>query len=180
MIFLIACGTQVSNEVDANEKLSELENNKINSCYDITFNNDEYILKLFDSNGDEYYRESYPKEPVINQVDKEILSITVSAGNPNSYVQYFNYADSEISGVYNNPLAFKENQIAYMEEGTLLVEDVFTNQRMIEIKRDFLETAVSSMAINNFEFIDSDEIQFEYLNIDNELIIENAKLGVYE
>lgn len=120
-----------------------------------------YELMFYEESGDVFFTENYTKEPAIDCIDS-IYKVTNSTGSNSNYTYFVNPENSAISETYFN-LLFSDNEIiAFLEDGTIFVTDMFGNIVYAEIKRDFSPTAVPQSAILDFTRTD-DTISITYL-----------------
>lgn len=120
-------------------------------------------LTLYDKEHGEILSESYPKDTWIAGVSEDVLEIVISVGSPARYTFYFNRETAEISDTFFNAKLFGDKYIAYMEDRTLILSDIFKEGILYqEITRDFSETADPMSAIISVEMIDSENIRLEY------------------
>lgn len=125
---------------------------------------EEYQITLYDNHGRKILSETYPVEPGITEINKDILEISISTGSPSRASYYFDKETSNISTTFFNPIIWGNENIAYMNaERTLILTDLF-EQGIIykEIKRDFSETANPISAIISIEAIDDKNIELTY------------------
>lgn len=135
-------------------------------------------LTLYDKEHGEIFSESYPKDTWIGGVSEDVLEIVISVGSPARYTFYFNRETAEISDTFFNAKLFGDKYIAYMEDRTLILSDIFKKGILHqEITRDFSETADPMSAIISVEMIDSENIRLEYYR-GEEFAIEVEKIGL--
>jgi len=146
-----------------------------NSHFSIKRTTDGYEITLYDETGKKVLSEIYPKEPWVKEVINDVLEIGISTGSPSSYVYFFNNTTAEVSNTYFNPILFGDEYIAYMEDGILILTDIFNRGLLYkEIGGDFSETANPISAIISIEMLDNNTIQLKYysgLNFDEKLEI---------
>lgn len=124
---------------------------------------DGYELILYSKSKDVVFSGIYPREPGINKIEENIVEISISTGSPARYVFYFDIENSEISDVFFNPIQFENEYIAYMEDGKLILTDIFKRDKLYkEIVRDFTKTANPMSTIVNIKLIDNENIILEY------------------
>ena len=96
------------------------------------------------------------------------MAVSVSVGSPACYTFYIDKEDARVSDTYFNPILVGEKYVAYMEDGKLILSDIFyTDQQEdllhMAIVRDFAETADPISAIVGIELIDGKNIELTYL-----------------
>lgn len=131
-----------------------------------------------ESGGYNVVQEIYPKEPGISRVTEDILEISISVGSPARYVFYFNTKNSNISETYFNPIIVGDNYVAYMENGELILRDIFCEDLMkMRIVRDFSQTADPMSAVMQIEVVGDENIMLTYLKgADYEEVSEKIKI----
>lgn len=77
-----------------------------NKNYSINHHDNEYEISLYNNKGDKILSESYPIEPDILRVNKDIIEIILSTGSPSRNVYFFNQENSKMSRVFFNPIIF--------------------------------------------------------------------------
>lgn len=112
--------------------------------------------------------EVYPKEPGIGWVTENVIEIAISVGSPARYVYYIDLEEDKVSDIYFNPILVGDKYVAYMEEGKLILSDMFYTDKQedllyMTIVRDFAMTADPMSAIMGIEPIDSENIELTYL-----------------
>ena len=123
----------------------------------------------FDKSSESWYYDGYfPKEPSVRQVGKKLLAVSVSVGSPACYTFYIDKEDARESDTYFNPILVGENYVAYMEDGELILSDIFYSVQQedllyMTIVRDFTKTADPMSAIIDIELIDSGNVKLTYL-----------------
>lgn len=139
-------------------KKSNRENIAVNAV------KDEYQITLYNNRGKMILSETYPVEPGIREIDKDILEISISTGSPSRYSYYFNKESSKISRTFFNPIIWGDENIAYMEEDHILILSDMFEQGIIykQIQRDFTETADPISAIISIEMLDDENIELKY------------------
>ena len=127
-----------------------------------------YELTIYNSSGAIILSEVYLKEPGISWVTENVMEIAISVGSPARYVYYIDLDEDKVSDVYFNPTLVGDKYVAYMEEGKLILSDIFYTDKQegllyMTIDRDFYETADPMSAIMGIEPIDSENIELTYL-----------------
>lgn len=145
------------------------------SCKEV---NDGYELTLYSSSNELVFSEVFSKEPGISWVTENVLGISISVGSPATYVFYFNTENSDISKTYFNPIIVGDNYVAYMENGELILSDIFYEDLMkMRITRNFTKTANPMSAVVQIEMIDSQNIILTYYNgVDFTVVEETIKI----
>lgn len=129
---------------------------------------DGYQVELYNNYGKQILSQIYPQEPSINELTKDIIELTISTGSPSSYSFYFNKETSEISKTYFNPIIWGNGNIAYMDDDTLILTDIFEKGLIYkEISRNFTETANPIASIISIEPVDDSNINLKYYSGDN-------------
>ena len=132
---------------------------------------EEYEINICFAHSSHVYG-GFPKEPSVRQAGKNLLEVSVSVGSPACYTFYIDKEDARESDTYFNPILVGEKYVAYMEEGKLILSDIFYADRQedllyMTIVRDFAETADPMSAIMGIELIDSENIELTYLTGDD-------------
>lgn len=128
---------------------------------------DEYKINIIVAHTSLVY-DGFPKAPSVCQVGKNLLEVSISVGSPARYTFYIDKEDARESDTYFNPILVGDKYVAYMEEGKLIISDIFyTDQQedllYMTIVRDFTKTADPISAIVGIELIDSENIELTYL-----------------
>ena len=129
--------------------------------------NEEYEINICFAHSSHVYGD-FPKEPSVCQVGKRLLEVSVSVGSPACYTFYIDKEDARESDMYFNPILVGDKYVAYMEDGKLILSDIFyTDQQedllYMTIVRDFTKTADPMSAIVGIDLIDSESIELTYL-----------------
>lgn len=128
---------------------------------------ERYELTIYNSLGTIVLSEVYPEEPGISWVTENIMEIAISVGSPARYVYYVDLEEDRVSDVYFNPILVGDEYVAYMEDGKLILSDIFYTRQQdllyMAIVRNFTETADPVSAIIGIELIDSENIELTYL-----------------
>ncbi len=152
-LFLVSCYNS--------EKLVDIKESEFYSINETK--NSEYELNLIGVNGEIIESYLYPEEPIISEMDENILEIRLDLGNPNDYVQYYDTTSNKVSDVYYNPLGYGFGNVAYMKsDSELIVENIFTKECVLLVNRDFSKVAVPSLAIIDAKIFE-DKIEIKYL-----------------
>lgn len=127
-----------------------------------------YELTVYSSLGTIIVSEVYPKEPGISWITENVIEIAISTGSPARYVYYVDMNEDKVSDVYFNPFLVEDEYVAYMEDGEMILSDIFyTDQQedllYMTVVRDFTKTANPMSAIIGIELIDSGNIALTYL-----------------
>jgi len=130
---------------------------------------DGYQVNLYNDIGRLVLSQTHAVEPVVGFLTEDIIQVRISTGSPSVYVYYFNKKTSEISTVYFNPIIFGNTYIAYMDEGTLVLSDIFEHKFNMQIMRDFTQTADPISAVKSIEMIDDSSIRLKYYSGDDYL-----------
>lgn len=127
------------------EDWCEVEQNNRYTCIAVE---EGFEITFYSSTNEIIFSECYPKEPAISQVTDSIFEISISVGSPASYIFYFNIENAEISETFFNPLLFGDCCVAYMENGKLILRNIFNEDLLyMTISRDFTKTADPMSAI---------------------------------
>ncbi|MBD5552349.1 MAG: hypothetical protein HDQ96_14460 [Lachnospiraceae bacterium] len=143
-----------------------------------------YQVTGYDREGNEVFEVMYKyKRPKVSELTEEIYQIdlewAVSREEKGKEVWFFNKETSEKSEYYPNPVMTDEKYVAYMEDNTLVVTDLFRKGDIyMEIKRDFTQTADQMDAILNMEVLDENHVKVEYLEgSEAEKVTEVIEMG---
>lgn len=121
-----------------------------------------YEVSVYEKNK-KVFSEVYLVEPEISEISEGIFEIRISVGSPAANVYYVDTKDFKISAVYFNPILLGDKYVAYMENGELILTDLFQegilNKKII---RDFTRTANPISAIIKIEISDDKCIELEY------------------
>lgn len=124
---------------------------------------DGFELTFYSSTNEIIFSERYPKEPAISQVTENIFEIRISVGSPAAYVCYFDMENAEKSDTFFNPLLIGDRYVAYMEDGKLILQDIFHEDSLYtKISRNFTQTADPMSAIIAIEMQDDGTIALSY------------------
>ncbi len=122
-----------------------------------------YILTLYDQEQETIHQEVFPREPVVDILENNIVKISISLGSPNNYTYFYDVGKNIISDVYYNPLLIENEKIVYMEGNSLIVSHIIDKTIVYaQIERNFSPTAEPSLAILKVEFVDSNTLHIEY------------------
>lgn len=102
-------------------------------------------------------------EPGVSELDDNIIEVVISTGNPASYIYYFDKKNIKLSKMFFNPILIENKYIAYMEEGALIITDLFQEGLLYKkIVRNFTKTANPSSAIIDIEIQDEENFMINY------------------
>ncbi len=151
---------------DGNLQVTPQKTFAIGEYYKITKHSDrEYSLILYGKGKNVIKEEEYPKEPSVNLLKDGILQVTISTGSPASYVHYFDIISNKVSDVYFNPILAQNGKIVYMNEGELIVSDIFDKTKIFKkIIRDFSPTANPASAVLGARFQEGNKLYIDYLS----------------
>lgn len=129
---------------------------------------DGFELTFYSSTNEIIFSEWYPKEPAISQVTENIFEIRINVGSPAAYVFYFDTENAEESETFFNPLLVGDRYVAYIEDGKLILQDIFHEGLLyMTISRDFTQTADPMSAIVAIEMQDEGTITLSYYKGEN-------------
>lgn len=125
-----------------------------------------YKYTIYNTQGKKIYEnDGLNKEPVIEELDDEIISIGTSAGTGLYIVQYYDKLNARVSDVFTNPLDLKGKKVIYFDKNKLVVQNIFNKSNYYnEIKLNTTDMAVPNNAIKSAEFIDDDTIRVIYFS----------------
>lgn len=155
---------------------------KSDSRYSCVAVEDGFEITFYSGTNQIIFSECYPVEPAISQVTENIFEIRISVGSPAAYVSYFDTENAEESETFFNPLLIGGRYVAYMEDGELILKDIFHKDLLyMTISRDFTKTADPVSAIIAIEMQDEGTITLSYYRGENyeetseilEVVIEN-------
>lgn len=161
---LSAC-RKTENEKDSVkvEKSEAGKTEELTGRYSFTSAGEEFEVTIYGSTGEIIFSECYPKEPVINRVTDNIFEISISVGSPAAYVFYVDTESNEISETFFNPLYIGDCCVAYMEDGKLILRNIFNKDFLhVIIARDFTKTASPMSAIIAIEMQDMETVTLSY------------------
>ncbi len=122
-----------------------------------------YKLILRNREKEEVFLTIYPQEPEIEEIAEGIWEIGVDGDTKESYVFYFREEDSKISDAYYNSMRFEETFVGYMEDGTLILTDIFSEGELYaEVEADFAHTEKPIDAVIRIEKADWASIRVIY------------------
>lgn len=157
LITVICIGTIVNKRV---EEPYEAEPKNRYSCVAVE---DEFEITFYSNTNNIIFSERYPKEPRISQITENIFEISISVGSPATYVLYVDTEHAEVSETFFNPLLFADRCVAYMEDGKLILRDIFRDDLLyMTISREFTRTADPMSAIIAIERTDEGNITLSY------------------
>lgn len=182
-------GQQMSENPVAEDDISEIKEPEpdsgeaaSDSPYSCVAVEDGFELTFYSSTNEVIFSEWYPKEQAISQVTENIFEIRISVGSPAAYVYYFDIENAEESETFFNPLLIGDRYVAYMEDGKLILQDIFHEDSLyIKISRDFTQTADPMSAIIAIEMQDDGTIALSYYKGEDyeetsEVISENTNV----
>jgi len=131
-------------------------------------NSGDYMLEIFNQEGNVLYARSFPVEPGITKISANRFKIVVSIGSPANYTHFYDIAADRESITYFNLLFSNEDTVVYFKDAKLIVADIFDEDLFYkEIIRDFSKLANPSYAITSVTIIDSIILQITYFEGDN-------------
>lgn len=146
--------------VEKAEDSCEIEQDSRYSCVAVE---DGFEITFYSNTNEEILSEYYPKEPTIRQITENIFEIRISVGSPAAYVFYVDTDNAEASETFFNPLLIGDCYVAYMEDGKLILRDIFHEESLyMAISRDFTKTADPISAIIAIEMQDRETITLSY------------------
>ena len=168
-------GQQTSESPVSEEDISEIKGPEpdsgeaaSDSRYSCIAVEDGFELTFYSSTNEIIFAEWYPKEPAIRQVTENIFEIRISVGSSATYVFYFDMENAEESETFFNPLLIGDRYVAYMEDGKLILRDIFHEDLLyMTISRDFTQTADPMSAIIAIEMQDEGTIALSYYKGEN-------------
>ena len=99
----------------------------------------------------------------ILQLTDDLFEIVQSVGSPARYVFYYDAQTCKISDVFFNPILIENQYIAYIENGELIIRDIFDEGTFCKkITRDFTETADPTSAIISITLEKEGQFVIEY------------------
>lgn len=147
------------------EDQCEVEGNNRYTCIAIE---EGYEISFYSKTNEIIFSEWYPKEPAIRPVTDNTFEICISVGSPASYIFYIDLENAEISEVFFNPLLFGDCCVAYMEDGKLILRDIFNKDLLyMTVSRDFTKTADPMSAIIAIEILNDEKIMLRYYTGEN-------------
>lgn len=127
-----------------------------------------FEITFYSSTNDIIFSECYPIEPGISQITENIFKVSISFGSPAVDIFYIDMENAEISETFFNPIFIGERNVAYMEDGNLILKDIFNEDLLyMTISRDFTKTANPVSAIIAIEMRDEKTITLSYFKGDN-------------
>ena len=136
-----------------------------------------YEVVLYGKRNEEFFSIVYPKEPEIISIADDILEISVSTGSPSRYTFYFDSKSVKISETFFNPMLIDNKYVAYMENGRLILVDIFREGILYkDIVRDFSKMADSISAVISIEPLENGDFFLQYYKGDEmQIITEKIK-----
>ena len=99
----------------------------------------------------------------ILQLTDDLFEIVQSVGSPARFVFYYDAQTCKISDVFFNPILIENQYIAYIENGELIIRDIFDEVTFCKkIARDFTETADPTSAIISITLQKEGQFVIEY------------------
>ena len=99
----------------------------------------------------------------IHQLTDNLFEIVQSVGSPARFVFYYDAQTCKISDVFFNPILIENQYIAYIENGELIIRDIFDEGTFCKkITRDFTETADPTSAIISITLEKEGQFVIEY------------------
>jgi hypothetical protein len=140
-----------------------------------TANEDDYFKVVKESESDykvylygidkKVYKElDFPKQPYVERVEEYLIKVVISTGSPSNYTTFYNVKDKkESSTAIFNLLLYDKGKVVYVEDGKLIISDVFDkNLYYKEIKRNF-STDYSNPAAFEVKFVEDNILELKYL-----------------
>lgn len=138
-----------------NKEMGKVTSKQIDGGYQVT---------LYDKKGHIFFELETPVQPGITDVTNTITEVSISTGSPARYVFYYDRQNCKMSDTYFNPILIDNKYIAYMEEGNLIIRDIFNqgilNKRM---ERDFANTADAMYAVLSIQCLNDEDFVINYL-----------------
>lgn len=164
-------GTNKTNIEKNNSKSSEKQERSVsNSNIEVeSYNGKDTVLykyTIYNNQGKKVYEDDdLSKEPVIEELDNEIISIVTSAGTGLCMVQYYDKFNDRVSDIFTNPLDLKGEKVIFFNKNKLVVQNIFNKLNYYkEIKLNTTDTADPNNAIKSAEFIDDNQIRVIYFS----------------
>lgn len=164
-------GTNKTNIEKNNSKSSEKQERSVsNSNIEVeSYNGKDAVLykyTIYNNQGKKVYEDDdLSKEPVIEELDNEIISIVTSAGTGLCMVQYYDKFNDRVSDIFTNPLDLKGEKVIFFNKNKLVVQNIFNKLNYYkEIKLNTTDTADPNNAIKSAEFIDDNQIRVIYFS----------------
>ncbi|MDE7254230.1 MAG: hypothetical protein K2O32_14995 [Acetatifactor sp.] len=152
-------------ESQANEREMVCEEINPYSCVSVE---EGFEVTFYSRTNKKFFSECYPQEPVISQVADHIFEVSISVGSPAAYIFYVDIENGELSETFFNPLFFGKCCVAYMEDGQLVLRDIFNKDLLyMTISRDFTRTANPMSAIISIEIQDGGDVVLSYYKGEN-------------
>ena len=180
-IFTLVCILLMSNKENfllSNEPKTDLINvtnrddQKVTSKFKINIRdyykkyrdkNNVYFVILYGKDKKIVEKSDYPKEPFIRIIDSRYIGVGISTGNPANYTFFYDIQTEKISIAYENYLLCKNGKIVYMDDGKLIISDIFDKKVFYKkIIRNFS----AGLSVSNVSFIKPNKIKFTYLEGD--------------
>lgn len=176
-LFFTGCSNkQVSNEIAMTSEPTLPQKPIVTDCgKDETANEDDYFKVVKESESDykvylygidkKVYKElDFPKQPYVEKVEEYLIKVVISTGSPSNYTTFYNIKDKkESTTAIFNLLLYDKGKVVYVEDGKLIISDVFDkNLYYKEIKRNF-STDYSNPASFEVKFIENNKLELKYL-----------------
>lgn len=146
-----------------NKQENGMDETALSRYYSCEKVNDGYEISLYNDLSEKIYSEVYPQKPSIRQVKENILEISFRVGSPASYYFYYDIKNGDISIPYFNSMLVGDSDIAYMDQGELVLTNIFDETLFYtKIHRNFTKTADPMSAIIRIELIGEDTIRLIY------------------
>jgi len=148
------------------------------SVYEICENQEGKELIFYSDDNYELFRKQYLELPDIERIDDNLYKIVYSTGVNCNYTVFIDVKKSKVTAPYFNLLFSNKDKVAFMENGTVFLSDIFDNGKVYaKIDREFSATAVPQSAVCYFE-LQNDTVYIEYLMGEKlEFIREQIRIG---
>ncbi len=111
---------------------------------------DGKVVVLYDKQNHVIDTVSCIEKTSVTQLTDDLYEIAQSVGSPARYVFYYDIKTCRESEVFFNPILIEYQYIAYMEDGELVICDIFNKDMYCRtIARDFTKTADPVSAIRS-------------------------------
>lgn len=167
------CHPHLKSGVDAEPQAESQANEREMVCeeinpYSCVLVEEGFEVTFYSCTNKKFFSECYPQEPVISQVADNIFEVRISVGSPAAYIFYVDIENGELSETFFNPLFFGKRCVAYMEDGQLVLRDIFNKDLLyMTISRDFTKTANPMSAIISIEMQDGGDVVVSYYKGEN-------------
>ena len=120
--------------------------------YNISHEGDRYILSFYAEDNELIFSKKSLGEPTVTSVGKGVYKTVYSTGTNANYTYFIDVEQKNVSDAYFNLLFHNENMAVFMNDGLLMVTDLFDKEQVrAQITRDFAPTAVPEAAITSAE-----------------------------